>query len=118
MSTSRPSMTSQKELPTPPPAEDQPRFSTSPSVKTIPKAEDEEPESYFVRNTYAQLDVTGVKGDGYEDGIERTRAKLGHDRRSVQLAAMTDARDKTVGEIAEKELKLLGDVDRYVNVKL
>ena len=107
-------MTSQKDLPPPPPVEDRPRVSVSPSVKSVPKAEDEEPESYFVRNTYAQLDVTGVKGDGYEDGIERTRAKLGHDRRSVQLAAMNDARDKAVGEIAEKELKLLSNVDRYV----
>ena len=77
---------------------------------------DEEPESFFVRNTYAQLDVTGVKGDGYEDGVERTRAKLGHDRRSVQLAAMSDARDLRAadGEVAEKELRLLSCVDRFV----
>ncbi|KAH8110681.1 RabGAP/TBC [Phellopilus nigrolimitatus] len=75
--------------------------------------EGEEPESYFVRNTYAQLDTTGVKGDGYEEGIERTRAKLGHDRQSVQLAAINDAKEEARGDVPTKELELLGSLDRY-----
>ncbi|KAL5533665.1 hypothetical protein ACEPAG_125 [Sanghuangporus baumii] len=76
-------------------------------------ATNEEPEAFFVRNTYAQLDVTGVKGDGYEEGVERTRAKLGHDRRSVQLALRNDARGDITGELSDEELRLLGSVDRY-----
>ena len=74
----------------------------------------EEPEAFFVRNTYAQLDVTGVKGDGYEEGIERTRAKLGHDRRSVQLAVRNDARGDIRGELSDEEIQVLKSVDRYV----
>ncbi|KAL5519521.1 hypothetical protein ACEPAH_1204 [Sanghuangporus vaninii] len=76
-------------------------------------AANEEPEAFFVRNTYAQLDVTGVKGDGYEEGVERTRAKLGHDRRSVQIALRNDARGDITGELSEEELRLLESVDRY-----
>ncbi|KAL5494688.1 hypothetical protein ACEPAI_149 [Sanghuangporus weigelae] len=76
-------------------------------------AASEEPEAFFVRNTYAQLDVTGVKGDGYEEGVERTRAKLGHDRRSVQIALRNDARGDITGELSDEELRLLENVDRY-----
>lgn len=70
----------------------------------------EDPESYFVRNVYARLDVTGVRGDGYEEGIERTRAKLGHDRLSVQLAALAG---ESGGE-ESKEIEMLRKLDRYV----
>jgi hypothetical protein len=34
----------------------------------------EDLDAFHVRNTYAQLEVSGVKGDGYEEGVERTRA--------------------------------------------
>lgn len=78
------------------------------------QGEGEESEAYFVRNTYALLDVTGVRGDGYEEGIERTRAKLGHDRRSVQLAVKGDAKEDSFGEIPQKELDILQNVDRCV----
>ena len=79
---------------------------------SVAQAEGEESEAYFVRNTYALLDVTGVRGDGYEEGIERTRAKLGHDRRSVQLAVKNDAKEEVTGEIPQKELEVLKNVDR------
>ncbi|THG98954.1 hypothetical protein EW145_g7345 [Phellinidium pouzarii] len=80
---------------------------------SVTPAVGEEPEAYFVRNTYAQLEFTGVKGDGYEEGIERTRAKLGHDRQSVQLAVRGDAKEDNKGDIAQKELDILSNVDRY-----
>lgn len=88
------------------------------SRSSAKQGEGEESESYFVRNTYALLDVTGVRGDGYEEGIERTRAKLGHDRRSVQLAVKNDAKGDPSGEIPQKELEILGNVDRYVGIFL
>lgn len=34
----------------------------------------EDLDAFHVRNTYAILEVSGVKGDGYEEGVERTRA--------------------------------------------
>ena len=64
------------------------------------------------------MDVTGVRGDGYEEGIERTRAKLGHDRRSVQLAVKNDAKEDASGEIPQKELEILSNVDRCVGIFL
>lgn len=111
-SASRRSMNSHKDLPVPPAGSDI-TSNDRPSTTKGPE-DDEEPESYFVRNTYAQLDVTGVKGDGYEDGVERTRAKLGHDRRSVQLAAVNNAKDPVLSDIPEKELTVLSNVDRLV----
>ena len=65
-----------------------------------------------MRNVYARLDVTGVRGDGYEEGIERTRAKLGHDhdRLSVQLAALNGGKEET------KEFEMLRTLDRWVHL--
>ena len=84
---------------------------------SIDRAENEEPEAFFVRSTYAQLNVTGVRGDGYEEGVERTRAKLGHNRESVQLAA-AQSEARIAGEegvdITAKELEILKSLDRYV----
>ncbi|KAF9072722.1 rab-GTPase-TBC domain-containing protein [Rhodocollybia butyracea] len=71
-------------------------------------------DSFHVRNTYAQLDVTGVKGDGYEEGVERTRARIG-DSRASQLhaeAALGDGTEKSK-ELDPKEAQLLAAVDRY-----
>lgn len=70
-------------------------------------------DSFHVRNTYAQLDVSGVKGDGYEEGVERTRARIG-DSRASQLnaeAALGDGTEKTK-ELDPKEAQLLAVVDR------
>ena len=64
-----------------------------------------------MRNVYARLDVTGVRGDGYEEGIERTRAKLGHDRLSVQLAAANGGS----GKEETKEIEMLRKLDRCVS---
>lgn len=114
LTSSSPHNSVHKSSPSPPPSNQ----SSSPEAESpqdVKPKDGEEPESFFVRNTYAKLDVTGVKGDGYEEGIERTRAKLGHDRRSVQLAAMNDAKEAATGEVPTKELELLTKVDRYVS---
>lgn len=90
--------------------------SSSFKTSSIDRAENEEPEAFFVRSTYAQLEVTGVKGDGYEEGVERTRAKLGHNRESVQLAAaQSEARalGDEASDITQKELEILKSLDRY-----
>lgn len=90
--------------------------SSSFKTSSIDRAENEEPEAFFVRSTYAQLEVTGVKGDGYEEGVERTRAKLGHNRESVQLAAArSEARalGEEASDITQKELEILKSLDRY-----
>lgn len=94
--------------------------SSSFKTSSIDRAENEEPEAFFVRSTYAQLEVTGVKGDGYEEGVERTRAKLGHNRESVQLAAArSEARGlgDEASDITQKELEILKSLDRYASRK-
>ncbi|KAG2022653.1 hypothetical protein CC2G_000387 [Coprinopsis cinerea AmutBmut pab1-1] len=49
--------------------------SLNPSLRPslVPSA-GEEPDAFHVRSTYAQLEVYGVKGDGFDEGVERTRA--------------------------------------------
>ena len=68
-----------------------------------------------MRNTYAQLEASGVKGDGYEEGIERTRARIGTSRSSQMQAdaALGDGREKT-RDLDEKEIQVLKSVDRCV----
>ena len=71
-------------------------------------------DGFHVRNTYAQLEASGVKGDGYEEGVERTRARVGTSRTS-QLqadAALGDGTEKK-RNLDEKEIQVLRSVDRY-----
>ncbi|KAF8433496.1 rab-GTPase-TBC domain-containing protein [Boletus edulis BED1] len=91
----------------------QPKLSPPSSKTSLVPSEGEDLDSFHVRSTYAQLDTTGVKGDGYEDGVERTRARQ-HTRAS-QLRA-----DATLGSPAEKsrdlraeEVNVLASLDRY-----
>lgn len=94
----------------------------------------EEPDAFHVRNTYAQLEMFGVKGDGYEEGVERTRAARGRatepsqpktdsvhgrpeafQRTQSQLLAddaIADDNEKR-RELLPEEVKLLSSVDRY-----
>ncbi|KAF5384858.1 hypothetical protein D9615_001044 [Tricholomella constricta] len=92
-----------------------PVFSGSPSSKvSLEPSEGEDLDAFHVRNTYAQLEVSGVKGDGYEEGIERTRARIGASRTS-QLqaeAALGDGSEKT-RDLDPKEIQTLASVDRY-----
>ncbi|KXN85714.1 USP6 N-terminal-like protein [Leucoagaricus sp. SymC.cos] len=88
---------------------------SSPSSKiSLTPSEGEDMDSFHVRNTYAVLEVSGVKGDGYEEGVERTRARLGSNRQSQLTAemAMSDGRGKPK-DLDPREVQLLSSVDRY-----
>ncbi|KAF8079178.1 rab-GTPase-TBC domain-containing protein [Lyophyllum atratum] len=92
-----------------------PVFTGSPSSKiSLVPSEGEDLDAFHVRNTYAQLEASGVKGDGYEEGVERTRARIGASR-SSQLnaeAALGDGSEKSQ-ELDPKEIQTLASVDRY-----
>lgn len=92
-----------------------PVSSPSSKVSLVP-SEGEDMDGFHVRNTYAQLEVSGVKGDGYEEGVERTRARVGTSRAS-QLqaeAALGDGHEKK-RDLDSKEIQVLQSVDRYVH---
>ncbi|KAI0307618.1 rab-GTPase-TBC domain-containing protein [Multifurca ochricompacta] len=71
-------------------------------------------DSFHVRSTYAQLDVLGVKGDGIEEGVERTRARIGSSRESEIKAAnaIGDEFEKR-RDLSPQELQMLASLDRY-----
>ena len=73
----------------------------------------EDPDSFHVRSTYAQLDVLGVKGDGIEEGVELTRARVGSSRESELKAAnaIGDESEKR-RDLNPKELQMLASLDR------
>lgn len=100
--------------PPPSPPERHPSAKSSNSGKSgLLPAEGEEPDAFHVRSTYAQLDQQGVKGDGYEEGVERTRARVGGSRASELRAmeALADEYEKT-RDLTPQELKTLASVDR------
>lgn len=86
---------------------------SSPSSKSLVPSEGEEPDAFHVRNTYAQLEVYGVKGDGHVEGVERTRARIGASRASQLYAegALGDGSEKTQ-DLSMNELELLASLDR------
>lgn len=99
-----------------------PRSSTS-AVSTpeskhsaVVRSEGEDADSFHVRSTYAQLDQCGVKGDGYEEGVERTRARVGGNRASEirALQALGDEHEKS-RELTPQEVQLLQSLDRCVH---
>ena len=83
------------------------------SVNSLVPSEGEDPDSFHVRSTYAQLDLFGVRGDGIEEGVERTRARVGGSRASELKAeeALADETEKT-RELTQEEVKVLGSLDR------
>ncbi|KAF9486528.1 RabGAP/TBC [Pholiota conissans] len=87
--------------------------SPSSKVSLIP-SEGEDMDGFHVRNTYAQLEASGVKGDGYEEGVERTRARIGTSRTSQLQAeeALGDGQEKK-RSLDPREIQLLQSVDRY-----
>jgi USP6 N-terminal-like protein len=79
------------------------------SVLNLPPASNEDTDNHFIRTTYAHLDSTGVDGDGFVEGVERTRARL------AQFASgngMTPRKPRH--DLSEAEVKVLRSVDRYV----
>ncbi|KZT73319.1 RabGAP/TBC [Daedalea quercina L-15889] len=101
-----------------PPRPSPPRLSSAPSspssATSISPAPDEDPDAFHVRSTYAQLDVCGVRGDGLEEGIERTRARVGGSRQSELRAqeALADAQEKS-RDLTPQEVSMLSSLDRY-----
>lgn len=74
----------------------------------------EDPDSFHVRSTYAQLDVLGVKGDGIEEGVERTRARIGSSRDSELKAANAIGNEyEKRRDLNPQELRVLASLDRY-----
>jgi hypothetical protein len=59
--------------------------------------------------------MSGVKGDGYEEGVERTRARIGASRASQLFAenAIGDGTEKSQ-ELDPREIQTLLAVDRCV----
>ena len=87
--------------------------SAPPSVTSLVPSEGEELDAFHVRNTYAQLDAQGVKGDGYAEGVERTRARVGVSRKSQLNAdqALCDGTEK-MRELDPNEIEALASLDR------
>jgi hypothetical protein len=87
---------------------------SSPSSKTsLVPSEGEDLDAFHVRSTYAHLDVIGVRGDGYEEGVERTRARIRASRGSELRAeaALADPSEKS-RELEAEELNVLSSLDR------
>ncbi|KAF9008191.1 RabGAP/TBC [Hymenopellis radicata] len=84
------------------------------SKTSLVPSEGEDLDAFHVRNTYAQLEMSGVKGDGYHEGVERTRARIGASRASQLNAenALGDGTEKT-RDLNPDEIKALATVDRY-----
>ncbi|KAF9820059.1 hypothetical protein IEO21_01721 [Rhodonia placenta] len=85
-----------------------------PSVLSLAPSPDEDPDGFHVRSTYAQLEMCGVRGDGIEEGVERTRARVGGSRASELRAqeALGDGYEKT-RDLTPQELSMLSSLDRY-----
>lgn len=82
--------------------------SPSSRVSLVP-SEGEDGDSFHVRRTYAILEVSGVKGDGYEEGVERTRARLGSNRQDQMEEEEMIEQSK---DLSPEEIKILSSVDR------
>ncbi|KAF8899292.1 hypothetical protein BD779DRAFT_1666986 [Infundibulicybe gibba] len=91
-----------------------PNLNSPSSMTSLVPSEGEDMDAFHVRNTYAQLEASGVKGDGYEEGVERTRARVGPSRTSQQNAeaAVGDGKEKT-RELDPREIQTLASLDRY-----
>ncbi|CDO73439.1 hypothetical protein BN946_scf185013.g74 [Trametes cinnabarina] len=80
----------------------------------VPGPKGEDADAFHVRSTYAQLETCGVKGDGVDEGVERTRARVGGSRASEIRAqqALGDGSEKT-RDLTPQEVELLQNLDRY-----
>ncbi|KAF8336364.1 uncharacterized protein EI90DRAFT_3279887, partial [Cantharellus anzutake] len=72
---------------------------------------DEEADAEYVRNVYARFDALGgVPGDGFEEGVERTRARLPS---AVGVTYSDEVGVVKGANISEREEQRLRNVDRY-----
>lgn len=83
-------------------------------MTSLVQSDGEAPDAFYVRDTYARLEMTGVVGDGFEDGVERTRARMTPSRASELLkedAAIAHTTEKT-RDLRPKEIATLQSLDR------
>ena len=75
--------------------------------------EGEDVDAFHVRRTYAELEIVGVKEDGYAEGVERTRARVGSTRESGlrALEALGDIAEKK-RDLTPREIEILASLDR------
>ncbi|BEJ12645.1 hypothetical protein CspHIS471_0211050 [Cutaneotrichosporon sp. HIS471] len=66
----------------------------------------EETDAFHVRSTYARLEIEGVYGDGWDEGVERTRGGIGAGSRVTTTWAASSL-------MTDQELKFLKSLDRY-----
>ena len=69
----------------------------------------------YVRTTYARLEQSGVPGDGYEDGVERTRARSTAKIENTRRATVWG---NSMADLSQKEIDFLTSLDRYVCIVL
>ncbi|KAI6048055.1 RabGAP/TBC [Pisolithus marmoratus] len=88
---------------------------SSPSSKTsLVPSEGEDPDSFHIRSVYAQLHATGVRGDGYEEGVERTRARNRVSRASeLHAGAVVGGPSEKLRDLPPEEMLVLSSLDRY-----
>lgn len=88
---------------------------SSPSSKTsLVPSEGEDLDSFHVRSIYAQLHATGVRGDGFEEGVERTRARNRVSRASeLRAEAAVGCPSEKLRDLPPEEMLVLSSLDRY-----
>ncbi|QRW08855.1 Rab-GTPase-TBC domain protein [Ceratobasidium sp. AG-Ba] len=72
----------------------------------------EDADGYRVRATYARLEAEGVPGDGWMEGVERTRTRVVSAASAAVLEASKGAGEKGAA-VSEDEEKRLRSTDRY-----
>jgi len=82
---------------------------------SLKRADSEDPDAFHVRATYATLEVSGVPGDGVDEGVERTRARLGVslDDLAQSKNSLDQPRPGRSGDLKENEERLINSLDRY-----
>ncbi|KAG8794254.1 hypothetical protein FRC12_025167 [Ceratobasidium sp. 428] len=84
---------------------------TAPTEYTT-RGSTEDADGYRVRATYARLEVEGVPGDGWMEGVERTRTRIVSAASAAVLEASRGAGGKGA-DVSEDEEKRLRSTDRY-----
>ncbi|OXG16931.1 GTPase activating protein [Cryptococcus neoformans Tu401-1] len=78
------------------------------SVAASSRYPGEEEDAFHVRSTYARLGGEGVHGDGWDQGVERTRG--GPTMADKRMTVFPPSKN---GDIGEKERQFLASLDRY-----
>lgn len=87
---------------------------SAPSSKTsLVPSEGEDLDSFHIRSTYAHFDTIGVRGDGFEEGVERTRARSNVSNTSdpPTEVALSNSSEKS-RDLPPEERHVLSSLDR------